>query len=118
MTVLLPAARHAVQVPVAQAARPPQRMGAWTPDVGLRIAQRAAKWLGWPYSFGAGGTDGPSFGHAVDADSRNDGKVFGFDCSGLAVYALGPWRSLPHSAAEQYHAARSYHPPPDPAPTR
>lgn len=119
MTVLMPPAAISPAagqeaVPVTRphpsaAALPP--LGGWTAERGVHIAQRAAKWLGWPYSFGGGGVDGPSYGHAVDADSRNDGHVFGFDCSGLAMYALGPWRALPHSAAAQYHAAGSYHPP-------
>jgi cell wall-associated NlpC family hydrolase len=103
--------------PVAPAANPaafdaatPRRMGRWTSGVGTRIAQRAAQWLGWPYSFGAGNAEGPTYGHAVDADSRDDGSVLGFDCSGLTLYALAPWRALPHDAAAQYHAAGSFHP--------
>ena len=34
------------------------------------IARRALHWLNMPYSFGAGGEDGPSYGVAVDFDSR------------------------------------------------
>jgi len=121
MTVMLPpvAVSPVAQQDPVPAGRPHPtaaslpRIGDWTPQRGVRIAQRAAKWLGWPYSFGAGGVDGPSYGHAVDADSHNDGHVFGFDCSGLTMYALGPWRSLPHDAAAQYHSAGSYHPPLD-----
>ena len=93
--------------PVASA---PARMGNWTPAIGAEIARRAGQWLGWPYSFAAGNGRGPTYGHAVDADSRNDGHVFGFDCSGLTMYALSPWRALPHDAAAQYHAAGSFHP--------
>jgi len=106
-------ASPAVQQQRAAAAPAPAestRIGNWTPEVGQQVARRAAQWLDWPYSFGAGNGDGPTYGHAVDADSRNDGHVFGFDCSGLTLYALSPWRSLPHSAADQYHAAGSYHP--------
>ena len=76
----------------------------------MRIARRALHWLNWPYSFGAGGPAGPSYGHAVDHDSRNDDHVYGFDCSGLTMYALAPWRSLDHDAAAQYTEAGKFHP--------
>ncbi|HZC70625.1 MAG TPA: NlpC/P60 family protein [Jatrophihabitans sp.] len=88
----------------------PARIGDWTPQRGNRIARRALHWLNWPYSFGAGGPSGPSYGHAVDSDSRNDDKVFGFDCSGLTMYAVAPWRSLDHYAAAQYTQVGSFHP--------
>jgi cell wall-associated NlpC family hydrolase len=85
-------------------------MGGWTPQVGVQIAERALRWLNWPYAWDGGGADGPSYGRAVDRDSRNDGHVFGFDCSGLTMYALAPWRQLDHSAAAQYTEAGSFHP--------
>lgn len=88
----------------------PRRMGDWTPAIGETIARRALRWLSWPYSFGAGDATGPTFGHAVDEDSRNDGEIRGFDCSGLTLYALAPWRQLTHFAATQYQQAGSYHP--------
>jgi cell wall-associated NlpC family hydrolase len=94
--------------PVAQAVALP--MGQWTPQRGVQIAERALHWQGWPYSFGAGGPNGPSYGHAVDKDSRNDASVFGFDCSGLTMFALAPWRSLVHDAATQYSEVGSLHP--------
>lgn len=93
---------------VAQAA--PARIGNWTAPRGMRIARRAWRWLNWPYSFAAGGPDGPSYGKAVDWDSRNDAKVYGFDCSGLTMYALAPWLNLDHDAAAQYTEVGSYHP--------
>ena len=106
-----PVAQVQQQRAVAPAsAAAPARIGDWTPGIGRQIARRAAQWLGWPYSFGAGNGNGPTYGHAVDHDSRNDAHVFGFDCSGLTMFALSPWRGLPHSAAAQYHAAGSYHP--------
>lgn len=86
------------------------RIGNWTPQRGEQIARRALKWLNMPYSFGAGGADGPSYGVAVDHDSRNDGHVYGFDCSGLTMYALAPWLHLDHDAAAQYTEVGSYHP--------
>jgi cell wall-associated NlpC family hydrolase len=88
----------------------PQRIGNWTPQRGVRIARRALRWLDVPYSFGAGGEDGPSYGVAIDHDSRNDDHVYGFDCSGLTMYALAPWQHLDHNAAAQYTEAGSYHP--------
>ncbi|MFI0452342.1 NlpC/P60 family protein [Actinomadura sp. 6N118] len=46
------------------------------------VAVRAAlKWLGTPYSWGGGNSRGPSYGIAHGAG------IFGFDCSGLALYA-------------------------------
>jgi cell wall-associated NlpC family hydrolase len=94
--------------PVAQAI--PQRMGDWTAQRGVEIARRALRWLNMPYSWAAGGVDGPSFGVAVDRDSRNDNRVYGFDCSGLTMYALGPWRTLSHDAAAQYTEVGRFHP--------
>jgi cell wall-associated NlpC family hydrolase len=88
----------------------PAPMGQWTSQRGLQIARRAVRWLNWPYSFGAGGTAGPSYGHPVDKDSRNDDKVYGFDCSGLSMFALAPWKNLDHDAASQYTEVGSFHP--------
>jgi peptidoglycan DL-endopeptidase RipA len=96
--------------PVAPVRTVPARMGDWTAQRGVRIAERALRWRNWPYSFGAGGADGPSYGTPVDFDSRNDDKVFGFDCSGLTMYAVAPWRHLDHDAAAQYTEVGSFHP--------
>jgi cell wall-associated NlpC family hydrolase len=47
----------------------------------------------------------------VDADSRNDPHVYGFDCSGLTMYALAPYlRGLDHDAAKQYTEVGRWHP--------
>jgi hypothetical protein len=89
---------------------PPPTGGRWTSQIGQQIAARALRWLGWPYSFDAGDATGPTYGRAVDYDSRNDNHVRGFDCSGLSLYALAPWRALAHSAAAQYLQAGSFHP--------
>lgn len=94
---------------VAQTVQP-YRIGNWTPKRGERIARRALKWLGTPYSFAGGGADGPSYGVPVDFASRNDGHVYGFDCSGLAMYAVAPWLQLEHDAATQYTEVGSFHP--------
>ena len=40
----------------------------------------------------------------------NDCYVKGYDCSGLAMYAWGPYISMDHSARTQYRQAGSYHP--------
>jgi peptidoglycan DL-endopeptidase RipA len=100
--------------PVAQAAPAAQAvplpMGNWTVQRGVQIARRAVQWTNWPYSFGAGGTSGPSYGIPIDRDSRNDDKVYGFDCSGLTMYALAPWLHLDHDAASQYTEVGSFHP--------
>jgi cell wall-associated NlpC family hydrolase len=84
--------------------------GPWTAAIGEQIATRALQWLGWPYSYDAGNAAGPTFGRAVDYDSRNDASVYGFDCSGLTLYALAPWKAIDHYAATQYTQAGSYHP--------
>ena len=94
----------------AQQAAAPARMGAWTPQIGREIAQRALRWLNWPYSFAGGNASGPTYGVAVDNDSRNDPNVRGFDCSGLVLYALAPWRRLTHLASAQYVESGTWHP--------
>ena len=88
----------------------PARLGAWTPQLGREIAQRALRWLNWPYSFAGGDASGPTHGVAVDKDSRNDPNVRGFDCSGLVLYALAPWRQLTHLASAQYVESGTWHP--------
>lgn len=93
---------------------PPATPGSrWTPELGRQVAARALQWLGWPYSYAAGNTHGPTYGIAVDHDSRNDAHVLGFDCSGLTLYALAPWRTLAHDAATQYTQAGTQHPNPE-----
>lgn len=84
--------------------------GAWTAAIGQQIVDRALQWLGWSYTFDGGNTHGPTYGKAVDYDSRNDAHVYGFDCSGLTLYALAPWRTLDHDAATQYTQAGTFHP--------
>lgn len=96
--------------PAPSATAASQRMGGWTPQLGIDIANRALKWLNWPYSFAGGNANGPTYGVAVDADSRNDSHIIGFDCSGLVLYALAPWRKLHHFAADQYLEAGTFHP--------
>jgi cell wall-associated NlpC family hydrolase len=64
-----------------------------TEDLGRRILDEALKYLGLPYVWGGGGSNGPSMG--------------GFDCSGLtsfAVYAAtGGVVTLPRTSQNQWH---------------
>jgi cell wall-associated NlpC family hydrolase len=48
---------------------------------GAVAADAALKWLGTPYSWGGGTTEGPSYGIEQGAGT------IGFDCSGLTMYA-------------------------------
>ncbi|HEY3629303.1 MAG TPA: NlpC/P60 family protein [Jatrophihabitantaceae bacterium] len=84
--------------------------GSWTAAAGQAAANRAMRYLGIAYAFAAGGYYGPSYGVCVSGDAWNDCHVFGFDCSGLAMYAWGPWAHWDHYAATQYGQAGSYHP--------
>lgn len=100
-------------MPLQRAAEPAAatvRIGRWTPERGRLIARRALAWVGWPYSFGGGNAAGPTYGFAVDEASRNDGRIRGFDCSGLVLFALAPWLRVEHFAATQYLQAGTVHP--------
>lgn len=108
--LLQPVAAGNAPAAAQQQAEAPARMGAWTPQIGREIAQRALRWLDWPYSFAGGNASGPTYGVAVDKDSRNDPHIRGFDCSGLVLYALAPWRELTHLASAQYVQSGNWHP--------
>lgn len=100
-------------VPAGNGATPMQtqwRIGDWTPERGADIARRALRWVGTPYAWAGGNVNGPTRGVAVDYASRNDGNVIGFDCSGLVLNAMAPYRALTHYAATQYSQAGSVHP--------
>lgn len=86
------------------------RVGGWTPEIGVAIARRALAWVGTPYSWAGGDASGPTRGTAVDDASRHDNEIVGFDCSGLVINAVAPWRALAHYAATQYLQAGSVHP--------
>jgi len=61
------------------------------------VLSSAARWLGTPYSWGAGNADGPTLGIAQGA-----GTV-GFDCSGLTQYAFAQAGiPLPRTAQQQW----------------
>ena len=67
--------------------------------LGAVAATAALKWLGTPYSWGGGGTSGPSLG------TQQGSRIVGFDCSGLVTYA---WARagvrLVHYATAQYNS--------------
>jgi peptidoglycan DL-endopeptidase RipA len=81
--------------------------GTWTAAKGQWVADAALRWLGTPYAWGAGDANGPTYGvNGPDAGFR-DGSVYGFDCSGLALWA---WAQvgiyLPHYSGYQYGSGR------------
>jgi cell wall-associated NlpC family hydrolase len=94
----------------APAPPPAPSGGSWSPGAGQAAADRAMRYLGIQYAFAGGGFGGPTYGVCVDGDAWNDCHVFGFDCSGLALYAWAPYLQMDHYAATQYSQAGSYHP--------
>lgn len=92
---------------------PAASTGSWTASKGQAAANRALSKLGVPYAWAGGGYDGPTWG--VDSPGTagaNDSNVFGFDCSGLTMYAWSPQGLyMDHFAASQYYAG-SVHPQP------
>lgn len=93
---------------------PAGSLGGWTAAKGQAAANRALRWLGQPYAWAGGNYNGPTYGvDSPGTDGWNDSNVYGFDCSGLALYAWAPQGIyLPHYAASQYFVAGSYHPSP------
>lgn len=83
--------------------------GGWSAAKGERAANRALDQVGTPYAWAGGNQYGPTTG-VCDASNGapNDCHVYGFDCSGLAMYAWG--RGWAHYAATQYTEVGSYHP--------
>jgi cell wall-associated NlpC family hydrolase len=84
--------------------------GSWTPARGQEAANRALDWLGEIYIWAGGNNWGPTDGGCTDPVSPCG--TLGFDCSGLAMYAWGPYLNMDHYAATQYSQAGSYHPSP------
>ncbi|MBE7190330.1 C40 family peptidase, partial [Jatrophihabitans endophyticus] len=86
------------------------RSGYWTPAMAHTAVARARSWLGMPYSWAGGDATGPTTGRCdVHNGGDLDCHVVGFDCSGLAMYAWGPYASLPHLASAQRQAG-AFHP--------
>ncbi|MGX7679772.1 NlpC/P60 family protein [Jatrophihabitans sp. DSM 45814] len=93
---------------------PPSSLGGWTAAKGQAAVNRAMTTVGTPYAWAGGNANGPTFGvNSPGTDGWNDSTVFGFDCSGLVMFA---WASqglyLAHYAATQFSQAGSYHPAP------
>jgi cell wall-associated NlpC family hydrolase len=84
--------------------------GTWSAGRGDTAAARAEQYLGWMYAWAGGNASGPTYGVCAGDGAFNDCHVRGFDCSGLVMYAWGPYISLAHYAATQYTQAGSYHP--------
>jgi cell wall-associated NlpC family hydrolase len=84
--------------------------GRWSAAKGQHAVDRAMFYLGTPYSWAAGNANGPSYGVNEPGAAWNDGKILGFDCSALTLYAWAPWLSMDHYAAAQYSQAGRYHP--------
>lgn len=78
------------------------RSAHWSATMGRSAVARARSWLGMPYSWAGGNASGPTPGRCEPGNGGDlDCHVVGFDCSGLMVYAWGPYASLPHLAEAQ-----------------
>src|SRR6478735_7606301 len=108
-----PAAAAAVTMnPGANIAIGASAGGGWSSAAANTAVARAMSTLGIPYAFAGGTFWGPSRGVPVDFDSRNDGNVIGYDCSGLTLFAWGPYLHMSHYAPTQWGVG-AYHPPTD-----
>ena len=87
--------------------------GGWTASKGRAAANRALSRLGTPYAWAGGNYNGPTWGtDSPGTEGAHDSQVFGFDCSGLTMYAWAPQGIyMDHFAASQYYAG-SVHPQP------
>lgn len=69
------------------------------------VINRAMSQLGTPYAWGGGDANGPTLGirDGGVADAHGDYNKYGFDCSGLVLYAFAAAGiSLPHYTGYQY----------------
>lgn len=84
---------------------PATPIGSWTPALGQQAVAAARGWIGQAYSWAGGNINGPTYGvNSPGTDGYNDSTVYGFDCSGLMLYAWYQAAGLrmPHYAASQY----------------
>ncbi len=95
-----------------KAVRTVRRVGHWTPAMGRNAVQRAGAWTGLSYSFAGGNAFGPTYGVRSDGGGWFDNRIWGFDCSGLALYAWAPYKGMGHFAAAQFRQAGRFHPRP------
>lgn len=84
---------------------------------GQNVIAAAMRWLGTPYAWGGGNTDGPTNGISDGggaADANGDTGKVGFDCSGLTLYAVfqasGGAISLPHYTGDTSNPGQLYDP--------
>ncbi|MCZ4277399.1 C40 family peptidase [Rhodococcoides yunnanense] len=84
---------------------------------GANVIAAAMRWLGTPYAWGGGNTDGPTGGISDGggaADAHGDTNKVGFDCSGLTLYAVfqasGGAISLDHYTGDTSTPGQLYDP--------
>lgn len=74
--------------------------------VGEKVTNAALAYSGLPYSWGGGRLSGPSYGFCCSPGGNNGANHYGFDCSGLVLYAWGrAGKKLPHSAHAITHSS-------------
>jgi NlpC/P60 family/Transglycosylase SLT domain len=66
----------------------------------------AVRWIGTPYSWGGGNSQGPTAGICCSPGGHDARHIIGFDCSGLVLYAYAQIGiHLPHLAHDiSYHS--------------
>ncbi|QCX82268.1 Peptidoglycan endopeptidase RipA precursor (plasmid) [Streptomyces sp. YIM 121038] len=67
-----------------------------------KVLAAALSQRGAPYSWGGGGTSGRSYGHCCSPTGKSGTRIWGYDCSGLTMYAFARVGiKLPRTAAAQ-----------------